>query len=44
MTMAGTGHGPVDGEDGMGHEDAGQRLSLMIAESGPRVEVGLGVG
>ena len=34
MTMAGTGHGPVDVEDGAGYEDAGRRLTLMVTEGG----------
>ena len=44
MTMAGTGHGPVDGEDGVGYENAGRRLSLMVAKGGSQGGVGLGVG
>ena len=35
--------GPVDSEDGIGYQDAGLRLTLMIADAGSRVGVGLGV-
>ena len=34
----------MDSEDGAGYQDAGLRLTLMIAEAGSRVGVGLGVG
>ena len=44
MTMAGTGRGPVDVEDGAGYEDAGRRLTLMVTEAGSRRGIGLGVG
>ena len=41
--MAGPGNGPVDGEDGIGYQDAGLRLSLLVAEAGSRGGVCLGV-
>ena len=37
------GCGPVNGEDGIGYEDAGLRLNLMVAKAGSRGGVGLGV-
>ena len=33
--------GPVNGEDVIAYKDAGLRLSLMVAEAGSRVGVGL---
>ena len=38
------GSGPVNGEDGIGYEDAGRRLTLMVTEAGSRGGIGLGVG
>ena len=44
MTMAGTGRGPVDVEDGAGYEDAGRRRTLIVTEAGSRGGIGLSVG